>query len=219
MAIYTQARDNMVLSQLLPNKIFSGAILKIMAKLPREEFVPRSLSHLCYGDEAIKVLKNRYLLSPMVFGRLAQEANIQKTEKILDIGFGTGYSSILLSFLCRKVISLENDKSLVTRLKNTLLEYEVLNVYPVSGSLRKGWSEEAPYDVIFIEGAVQHIPDVIMNQVKEDGRIITMQEQGFSAFPHALVLTKKEGSWTKKYPFEAATPRLDEFTVNERFIL
>lgn len=219
MAIYTQARDNMVLSQLLPNKIFSGAILKIMAKLPREEFVPRFLSHLCYGDEAIKVLKNRYLLSPMVFGRLAQEANIQKTEKILDIGFGTGYSSILLSFLCRKVISLENDKSLVTRLKNTLLEYEVLNVYPVSGSLRKGWSEEAPYDVIFIEGAVQHIPDVIMNQVKEDGRIITMQEQGFSAFPHALVLTKKEGSWTKKYPFEAATPRLDEFTVNERFIL
>jgi protein-L-isoaspartate(D-aspartate) O-methyltransferase len=219
MAIYTQARDNMVLSQLLPNKIFSGAILKIMAKLPREEFVPRSLSHLCYGDEAIKVLKNRYLLSPMVFGRLAQEANIQKTEKILDIGFGTGYSSILLSFLCRKVISLENDKSLVTRLKNTLLEYEVLNVYPVSGSLRKGWSEEAPYDVIFIEGAVQHIPDVIMNQVKEDGRIITMQEQGFSAFPHALVLTKKEGSWTRKYPFEAATPRLDEFTVNERFIL
>ncbi|GAO98184.1 protein-L-isoaspartate O-methyltransferase [Caedimonas varicaedens] len=219
MAIYTQARDNMVLSQLLPNKIFSGAILKIMAKLPREEFVPRSLSHLCYGDEAIKVLKNRYLLSPMVFGRLAQEANIQKTEKILDIGFGTGYSSILLSFLCRKVISLENDKSLVTRLKNTLLEYEVLNVYPVSGSLRKGWSEEAPYDVIFIEGAVQHIPDVIMNQVKEGGRIITMQEQGFSAFPHALVLTKKEGSWTRKYPFEAATPRLDEFTVNERFIL
>ena len=82
MAIYTQARDNMVLSQLLPNKVFSGAILKIMAKLPREEFVPRSLSHLCYGDEAIKVLKNRYLLSPMVFGRLAQEANIQKTEKM-----------------------------------------------------------------------------------------------------------------------------------------
>ena len=219
MAIYTQARDNMVLSQLLPNKVFSGAILKIMAKLPREEFVPRSLSLRCYGDEAIKVLKNRYLLSPMVFGRLAQEANIQKTEKILDIGFGTGYSSILLSFLCRKVISLENDKSLVTRLKNTLLEYEVLNVYPVSGSLRKGWDEEAPYDVIFIEGAVQHIPAVMMNQVKEGGRIITMQEQGFSAFPHALVLTKKGGSWTRKYPFEAATPRLDEFTVNERFIL
>lgn len=219
MTLYAQARDNMVLSQLLPNKVFSGAILKIMARLPREEFVPRSLSHLCYADDAVKVLKNRYLLSPMVFGRLVQEANIQKEETILDIGFGTGYSSILFSFLCRKVISLESDKSLVTRLKNTLLEYEVLNVYPVYGSLRKGWKEEAPYDVIFIEGTVQDIPPIIMDQVKEGGRIVTMQEQGFSAFPHALVLTRNTGNWTRKYPFEAATPCLEEFTVDKRFIL
>lgn len=85
--------------------------------------------------------------------------------------------------------------------------------------MRNGWNEEAPYDVIFIEGAVEAIPSIIMDQVKEGGRIVSMQTQGFSAFPHALVLTKNGKNWIRSHPFEAATPCLKEFAVGEKFVL
>lgn len=216
---YIQARENMVSGQLLPHKVFLKSILKIMATVPREDFVPRTLTHLCYADEALEVFKNRYLLSPMVFARLVQEANIGKEEKILDIGFGTGYSSLLFGFLCREVIGLESDKSLVARLRNTLSDYGVMNVHPVYGSLEKGWAEEAPYDIVFIEGAVQDIPVTIMDQVKENGRIVAMKGQMSSNLPQALIMTKSADGWTKWCPFEAATPYLKEFVAGERFIL
>ena len=219
MTVYEEARHNMVLSQLLPQGVVSEGLLKIMGRIPREKFAPSSLEHLAYSDTSLKVFKDRFLLAPATLGRLLQEACIQKEEKILDIGFGTGYSSILLSFLCHQVVSLESHKSLIPDLNHKLEDYEIRNVLPVWGPLEKGWPEEAPYDLIFIGGALEEIPPSFKSQLKEGGRIITLLKKGLSGFPQAIVLKKEPKKWVERFPFEGEASSLEDFKHQGGFIL
>ncbi len=218
-ASYSHARDNMVLGQLLPGMVTAKSILKIMSKIPREEFVPPSLSYLSYADKAVEISENRYLLAPMVLGRLLQEAELTKKDKVLDIGFGTGYSTILLSFLTHRVVGLESDQTLVERLKSTLLEYEISNVLPVYGLLLEGCTKEALYDVIFIQGAVHTIPSSLKAQVSEGGRIVTMQKKNLYGPSYGVIMSKNAGVWTERHFFTAATPCLKEFEKEKEFSL
>ena len=211
MTNYDQARQNMISGQILPHRIACPKLIKAMSILPREKFVSQLQTSLCYGDQTIEVFKNRYLLAPMIFAKLLQEANIQEDDVVLDIGFGTGYSSIVLSFLARHVTGLETHSSLITRLQQLATNFNVTNIDAVSGPLDKGWQKQAPYDVIMIEGAMHHLPTPLLDQLKEGGRLVLMKKKAGVDFCQVTIVTKRENSWTTIHPFEAAAPILEDF--------
>ena len=216
---YDQARLNMISSQILPHKISRPDLIKIMSTLPRENFVSQPQTSLCYSDRTIEVFKNRYLLAPMIFARLLQEANIKDDETVLDVAFGTGYSSVVLSALAHHVIGLEKHPSLVARLQQLKTNFHLTNLDIVSGSLEKGWPEQAPYDVIVLEGAAQYLPVALINQLKEGGRLVFMKKKNGIDFCQATIVTKRDNSWTLFHPFESSAPTLEEFSSPCEFYL
>lgn len=201
----------MISSQILPHKVMCADLIKAMSKIPREKFVSQSQTSLCYSDQTIEVFKNRYLLAPMIFARLLQEANIKADESVLDVGFGTGYSSLILSFIASHVTGLDHHPSLITRLQHLKATYQIANLEAVSGPLEKGWQLQAPYDVIILEGATQHLPIMLINQLKEGGRLVLMKKKVGVDFCQATIVLKRDNSWTLFHPFDASVPTLEEF--------
>ncbi len=217
---YNQLRQSMISGQILPHKITCFSLINTLSLIPRENFVSVSQASLSYSDQTLEIFKNRYLLAPMIFGRLLQEAQIQKDHKVLDIGFGTGYSSLVLGHMAAHVIGLENHRSLVTRLKNLKTEqYPQISLQSVYGPLEKGCLSEAPYDAIIIEGAVSSIPSLLIPQLKEGGRLIMMLQEPGKPFCQATILIKRGESRSLFHPFEAAVPLLQEFQSRSEFKL
>jgi len=108
---FSAARRNMVERQVRTNKVTDEAVLEALAQLPRERFVPESLSAVAYIDEDVPLGNGRYLMEPMVFARLVQAAQLQPGDRVLDLGCGCGYSTAILSRLANQVIALESDSS------------------------------------------------------------------------------------------------------------
>ena len=106
---FSAARRNMVERQVRTNKVTDEAVLEALAQLPRERFVPESLSAVAYIDEDVPLGNGRYLMEPMVFARLVQAAQLQPGDRVLDLGCGCGYSTAILSRLANQVIALESD--------------------------------------------------------------------------------------------------------------
>ncbi len=173
-------RIAMVESQVRPNEVTAPGLLSAMRALPRERFVPRSFQGLAYIDEDIEVLPSvdgapaRYLLSPMVQARLIQLAAIEPQDTVLDLGCATGYSTAILARLAAKVVALEAEPGLVQAAKTNLAALGVANAEVVAGSLVDGHPAAGPYDAIVVEGAVPEIPERLLAQLKEGGRLVAV---------------------------------------------
>jgi len=112
MSDYTAARNHMVDGQLLPNRLVDDRVIDGMRSTPREEFLPKSLRSVAYVDEDLALGGGRYLMEPMVFARMIQEANIGPDDAVLDIGCLLGYSSAVLASMCNVVMCLEEDEAM-----------------------------------------------------------------------------------------------------------
>jgi len=163
------ARFNMVEAQIRPADVTDERILAAMSAVPREKFVPGSARALAYADVPVPVAQGRYLLDPRSFAKLAQLAEITAGDRILDVGPGTGYSSAVLARLGAEVVAVEQDADLV-RIASELLANPVGKVELVQGGLVEGFKSKAPYDVIFINGAIEQVPDTLLAQLAEGGR-------------------------------------------------
>ncbi len=168
---YALARKMMVDSQLRPNKVMDARVLDLFGSLPRERFVPAALTARAYTDENIRLGADRVMLAPMVLARMIQDSAIQDGEKILLVGAGTGYGAAVLAGLDAQVTALESDASLAATARPALAE-TAASVKLVQGSLAAGWAAQAPYDVIFIEGAADFVPEALSAQLAESGRVV-----------------------------------------------
>jgi protein-L-isoaspartate(D-aspartate) O-methyltransferase len=177
-ADFQDLRTKMVDNQIRTTDVTDLRVIDAFLTVPREVFVPANRQVLAYIDED-QLLEGegtapRYLMEPSPFAKLIQLAKVNKNDVVLDIGCGTGYSSAILSELAGSVIGLESDSSLSAIAAARLQELSHDNVVIVSGDLKAGYPSEAPYDVIFIEGAVDFVPEVLFNQLKEGGRLIAV---------------------------------------------
>lgn len=166
--VFEPMRRAMVASQLRTTGVNDPRVVAAMGRLPRERFVPAERAALAYADAAVPLGGGRALNPPMVPGRLLTEAGLTGSERALVIGAGTGYAAALLARLAASVTALEEDADLLAFAKAAL---KGSGVVLVKGPLNKGYAKAAPYDFILIDGAVEMVPQAIVDQVAEGGQI------------------------------------------------
>lgn len=214
---YAVSRRNMVESQIRTNKVTDSGLLAVMAELPRECFVPEPLRGVAYVDEDIPLGGGRYLMEPMVLARLLQAAAVQPEDVVLDIGCATGYSAAVLARLANTVVALESHSELAARATATLADLGIDNAVVVEGPLKEGYAKQAPYDVIFIGGAVPRIPRVIADQLGEGGRLVAVVAAE-AAIGRGTLVTRVGGILSDRPVFDAGTPLLPEFAPEPGFV-
>ncbi|MBL6865180.1 MAG: protein-L-isoaspartate O-methyltransferase [Rhodospirillales bacterium] len=217
---YQLARQNMVDNQIRTNHVTNNNIISAMTVLPRERFVPESLTEIAYVDTAIQVANGRHIVAPMVLARLIQEANVSSDDLVQVIGCGTGYAAAILSNMSKAVVLVEDQPEVCDKAEALFIELGIDNVLVFKTDLVNGCKKQAPFNIIIICGAVEEIPINLVNQLVEGGRIITMilASEGVS-YPttKATILTKYNGKLVEKEVFEVNTPKIKSFNKDKVF--
>ncbi len=212
---FSQARVKMVDGQVRTTDVTDLNLITAMLDVPREEFVPAERRALAYIDEDIQIAPAqdgnaaRFLMEASPLAKLLQLAAIAPGDIVLDVGCGTGYTSALLSKLASSVIALESDSFLAAQANEKLAAQGCDNVAVVQGELSKGYAGEAPYEVIFLGGAVESVPQALFEQLKEGGRLVAVEGRGNAAI--AKIYLKSGGQVTARRAFNAAIKPLPGF--------
>jgi protein-L-isoaspartate(D-aspartate) O-methyltransferase len=208
------ARFNMVEAQVRTSNVTDPRILAAMNAVAREKFVPSSAQPLAYADVSVAVAPGRYLLDPRSFAKLVQLAAVTAEDRILDVGCATGYSSAVLARLGSEVVALEQDADLV-RVASGLLANAVGKVEVVQGGLIEGVKGLSPFDVIFVNGAIEQEPEALLGQLAEGGRLVAVLKDGQS---RAWLFLKENGHIGKRPDFDADVPLLAGFKKAMGFV-
>lgn len=216
MTDFVLQRKNMVESQVRPSDVTDRRITMAMLDLPRERFVPSELMPLAYMDEALPVAPGRSLMAPRDFARLVQLAAIEDTDKVLVVGAGRGYSAAVVSRLGREIVALECGSEAAAAMTQVLDGLAITNVSVVTGALASGWPTGGPYDVIVVEGAVDDVPNALVDQLAPAGRLVAVARE--AGVGRAIVLLKTGNTAAKRVAFEAAAPRLPGFERAPGFV-
>jgi protein-L-isoaspartate(D-aspartate) O-methyltransferase len=208
------ARFNMIEAQIRTNNVTDVRIHAALDAVMRERFVPAAKQALAYADVPVEIAPGRYLLDPRSFAKALQLVRVTAEDKVLDVGCGTGYSSAVLGRLARNVIALEQDADLV-RVAAGLLEM-LPNVQITQGALIEGFKDEAPYDVIFVNGAIEAQPDTLLSQLAEGGRLVAFMQNGPQG--RATLYLKEQGRVGHREDFDANVPLLAGFKKHLGFV-
>lgn len=209
------ARKSMLQGQIFTNRVTDGLVLEALRAIPREDFVADKYKNVAYVDDDIPLGQGRYLPQPLVFARMLQLAEIERSHRVLDIAAGTGYSSAVISCLAKEVIALESDSELTASASVNLNKLDIENVNLVAGDLILGAPEYKLYDVIIIEGTVEYVPDAILKQLKPGGRLVTVLAKG--KLGNIVVVHKGDKISTTSVHHQAITSRLEEFAKPKSF--
>lgn len=217
MSVYANRRRNMVESQLRVTKVTDDRVIMAFENVPREEFVSPELKGLAYIDEDLVLGFGRFMLEPMVLARLIQALDIKSDDTILDIAAGCGYSTALLSSLGQSVVGIEAHAELAKTAQENLIKMSVDNSVIIHGDHQLGFASEAPYDAIIIEGAVAEVPEHILDQLSEQGRLVTVIRDNNTAPGKATLFQRTKTGFSQQYLFDAQTPILIEFNKATAF--
>ena len=214
-------RTRMVNNQLRTFDVTDHRIQDAMLTVPREHFVPAELKAIAYSDEALPIQRDsigrpvRTMTRPAVLGRMLQLAQPTEDDVVLLVGAGLGYTAAVLGQLAGSVIALECDEDLAAT-ASADLEEDVSNVVVVTGPLEAGWPKEAPYDVIFVDGAILTEPAALIEQLKVGGRLVTIFGEGLSG--RSQIFTKGEHGVSMRFAFNAAATVLPGFAAQPSFV-
>ena len=176
MTDFAAARRHMVDGQIRTTDVTDLRVISAMLEIPRERFMPPASTALAYLDLDVPVGGGRRLLRPMVLAKLIQAAELEATDRVLDVGCATGYSAAVLARIAGQVVALEQDAGLAKAASDSLSAQP--NVDVVSGALAAGWPQGAPYDVIVLEGATEVVPQALCHQLKDGGRLVCVLGSG-----------------------------------------
>lgn len=218
---FAAARHNMIEGQIRPNKVRDERVLDTLENLPRELFVPERLAGVAYIDENLPVAPGRFLLPPMILARMLEESRIKPADTVLDIAPATGYSTAALAKLAGHVTAVESDAELQRCATALLASLEIHNAEVRLAPMQQGWKTAAPYDVIFINGAVDLVPDNLLLQLKDGGRmVVVVRHYAIADAAHTgeVRLYVRSGEVVDYRPlFDANAALLPGFAADQKF--
>ena len=212
------ARQHLVDSQLRPSRVLDDRILDAMGTVPRELFVPARLRDVAYVDGDLEIAPGRYLMEPVVFARLLQEAGIGPDDVVLDVGCATGYSAAVLSRLAATVVALEESPEFRVAATETLSRLGVDNVALVEGWHAEGDAAHGPYDVIVLGGAAERPPHDLQLQLAAGGRPRLRPPDAGGGQGHHRRARRNGEVFGAREVFDAATPVLPGFAAELGFV-
>jgi len=210
------ARRMMVDGQIRTADVTNLDLIGAMLAVPRERFVPAALAEQAYRDGDVAIAAQRVLLRPMVLAKLLQAVRVTSTDRVLDVGCGTGYSAAILARLAASVIALEQDDGLARQARDTLGAIGAGNVSVAIGPLTAGWPAAAPYDLIVLNGATEVVPETLGGQLEPDGRLACIFGRGPTG--RAMIYRQIEGQLVGRPAFDAAAPLLPGFVAPPAFV-
>jgi protein-L-isoaspartate(D-aspartate) O-methyltransferase len=205
---FDAARLAMIESQLRPQGVTDPAVLEAMGSIARERFLPAGTRPLAYVDRAVLMGDGRFLAAPMVLGSLLTQMVPLRGQRALVVGAGTGYSAAVIDAMGLSVTALESSAELSAAARDNGVEI-------VEGPLEAGWRKAAPYDQILIDGAVEYIPDAIIEQLADGGRLGTaLADRGVTRL---IVGRKAAGAFGYLSLSDAGVPALPGFSRPRAF--
>ena len=215
-----QARFNMIEQQIRPWEVLDADVLSLLAVIKREDFVPAAYRSLAFVDTQMPLRgtgeQGQCMLEPKLEARLLQEAAVQRHEKVLEIGAGSGYMAALLAHRAQQVWTTEIVPEIAHMATESLKRASVVNAHVVAGDGSRGLTSEAPFDVIVLSGSVASAPQVLLDQLKVGGRLIGIA--GSEPMMRAVKVTRvSEREWRSVELFDTVAPRLLGFEEPPRF--
>ena len=192
---FAASAGEMVERQLRPRGIDDSRTLRAMAKVPREKFVAKELQARAYEDRPLPIGYGQTISQPFIVAFMTQELKPKPTDRILEVGTGSGYQAAVLAELVAEVYTIEIVKPLAESAEVRLRELGYKNVHVKAGDGYKGWREHAPFDAIIVTAAPDHVPQPLVEQLKEGGRMIIPVGKTFA---QELYLLEKRGGVVKQ---------------------
>lgn len=217
MSDFSTRRVMMVDTQVRPSDVTKFPIIEAMLSVPREAYVPAAKREAAYIGENVDIAPGRVVLEPRTLAKLLDALDVQPTETVLDLGCGLGYSTAVAARLADAVIAVEEDETLAAEAQRTLSSEGVDNAAVIVGKLVDGNAKNAPYDVVILQGGVEVVPEALVAQVREGGRIGAIFMEGQLGV--AKVGYKIDGKVTWRFAFNAAAPVLPGFAAKRGFTL
>lgn len=213
-----QARFNMIEQQIRPWEVLDPQVLALLSTVHREDFVPLAHKALAFVDMEIPLgaAPDQVMLAPRVQARLLQDLAVQKTDKVLDIGTGSGFMAALLGHQAASVLSLEIDAQLASQAQTNLQKAGMTNVTVRQADGSQGAAADGPFDVILLNGSVAEVPAALLQQLTVGGRLAAIV--GDEPVMRATVITRTgQNDWTTTEPWDCNAPRLRGFAEPSRF--
>ena len=207
---FEQARFNMIEQQIRPWDVLDADVLHLLSVVKREDFVPLAHKALAFVDMEIPLGHGQCMLAPRVEARMLQDVAVQKHEKVLEIGAGSGYMAALLAHRAQRVISLEINPELAAMARTNLQKAGITNAEVRQFDGAKGTPAEGPFDVIVLSGSVAEVPPALLANLKVGGRLIAIV--GDEPMMRATLITRTgEADFKTSQPWDTVAPRLLNF--------
>jgi protein-L-isoaspartate(D-aspartate) O-methyltransferase len=211
-----QARFNMVEQQIRPWQVLDPQVLTVLSNVQRELFVPQAYQAMAYTDTDIPLGHGEAMAPPRVAARLMHDLHLTGTEKVLEIGTGSGYIAALLAGRAQRVVSLEINPELASNARNNLQRAGISNVDVRVADGSTGASGDAPFDAIVLGGSVAEVPQALLQQLAIGGRLLAIV--GHDHVMAATLFTRTaDAAWDSKALWDHTAPRLQGFAEPTRF--
>ena len=207
--------SRMVNGQIKPINGMTEKLVSIFNSLNRESFMPKELKESAYVEKNLALSNHRVILKPELVAKIAMHIALKENENVLILGSTTGYLTAILSLIAETVIVVEEDDSFIKSSEIATKENNLNNVIYINKSILSGCIEQSPFNAIIIEGAVDHVPQKLLNQLENDGRLIAiLSENGLC---NAKMFTRKEAVFYTKQLFPCSLPVLPSFKEKNIF--
>lgn len=212
-----QARLNMIESQIRTWEVLDQTVLDLLLTVRREEFVPERFRSLAFADMEIPLGHGEVMLTPKMEARMVQELGVRKTDKILEVGTGSGYVTALLAKLGGQVVTLERIREFSQTATRKLAGHDLHNAQFHIGDASEGWPVLGPYDVILLTGSVPVLSDSFQRQLAPGGRLLAVIGEA-PVMTANLITRVSERAFNSVTLFETAIPPLQNVKQPERFV-
>lgn len=218
------ARFNMIEQQIRPWEVLDARVLELLSQVRREEFVPQAHRALAFADMELPLthpaVDGQVMLAPRVEARLLQDLAIKPTDKVLEVGAGSGHMAALLAGLAQRVVSLEIDEDLARTARDNLQRAGIANAsVHVADACAQDFAacrSEAPWDVIVLSGSVAEVPSALLALLAPEGRLMGIVGQ--EPMMRATLITRTgEATYATAQPWDTVAPRLRNFPEPSRF--